>query len=84
MRQIEDPAQGGAGKGAEAPRRFAIILIAEAISGEKAEHLLKDRLGVENTFRLAATCPVGPAVRYEVIELRLAEDGEPVVTTPDP
>jgi hypothetical protein len=82
MEQIRDRAENSAGGGARPARCFAIVLITEALSGEEAGRLLKNQLGAGDAYRLAGACPVGPAVKYEVVELRLSEDGEPVVTTP--
>ncbi len=84
MRETEEHSDGAAREGgASTVRRFAIVVIAEAPSGTGAKRMLKEHLGAGDACWLVEACPVGPAVTYEVIELRLIEDGEPVVTAPE-
>jgi len=60
-----------------------MVVIAEATSADEARVRLEDQLAVEAGFVwLSDAGPVGPAATYEVLELRLYEDGEAVVTGP--
>jgi hypothetical protein len=77
-------APGGQSGGARAARLFAVVVITEASNAEQAKDVLQAGLGLGNGYLwVADAAPVGPAAEYELTEIRLSADGEPLVTTPD-
>lgn len=68
-----------------ASRRFAVLVVGEATDGASASEIVRAHLRSEPQFVcLGPACPVGPAAEYELREIRLLEDGDPVVTGPEP
>jgi hypothetical protein len=74
---------GSAGKQENVYPRFAVLAITEAPTAEEAKRLLEEdfRRG-EACVWLSDACPVGPASTYELMELRLLEDEDSIVTGP--
>lgn len=65
-------------------RRFAVLVITEAADGASAAKFVRAHLHSEQQLVwLGNAGPIGPATHYELIEVRLLEDGDPVVTGPE-
>ena len=65
-------------------RRFAVVVIAEAedaVDARKNLEALLSRGG--SRLNIGDACPVGPAGRYETIEIRMTVDGELAVAVPE-